>query len=41
MPNPNIEGKESKDRKYPILGSGEISSAYEKLDIFFIYLTLR
>ena len=28
MPNPNIEGKASKDRKCPILGGGEISSAY-------------
>ena len=28
MSNPNIEGKESKDRKCPILGGGEISSAY-------------
>ena len=31
MPNPNIEGKESKDRKCPILGGGEISSAYIEL----------
>ena len=29
MPNPNIEGKASKDRKCPILGGGEISSAYK------------
>ena len=28
MSNPNIEGKASKDRKCPILGGGEISSAY-------------
>ena len=28
MPNPNIEGKMSKGRKCPILGNGEISSAY-------------
>ena len=41
MPNPNIEGKTTKGIEWPILGSGEISSAYEKLDIFFIYLTLR
>ena len=28
MPNPNIEEKTTKRRKGPILGSGEISSAY-------------
>ena len=33
MPNPNIEGKASKDRKCPILGGGEISSAYNLFGI--------
>ena len=38
MPNPNIEGKESKDRKCPILGGGEISSAYFTNYLLFISL---
>ena len=39
MPNPNIEEKTTKRRKCPILGSGEISSAYE--DIYEVQRYLR
>ena len=31
MPNPNIEEETTKYRKCPILGSGEIGSAYPEL----------